>query len=52
MPLLLILHVEVRLYWDDSLAHYTAILIGLTIISSWLKLKNMRELLRHLIKGK
>lgn len=43
MLLLLILHVEVRLYWDDILVHYTAILLGLTIISSWIKLKNMRE---------
>lgn len=40
---LLILHANVPLYWEDVLEGYTVMLAGLTVISSWAKLENMKK---------
>lgn len=39
--MLLILHTKAQLYWDNILARYTVILIGLTIISSLVKFRKI-----------
>ena len=41
-PILLILHAMAPLYWKSILNGYTTLLAGLTVVSSWAKLENMK----------
>ncbi|NLZ56473.1 MAG: hypothetical protein GX900_07410 [Clostridiaceae bacterium] len=41
-PILLILHAMAPLHWKSILNGYTTLLAGLTVVSSWAKLENMK----------